>query len=397
MRKANAYFGIKANSAWKGKVYSSATQECYDGVNMTTVTALFRAYDSLEESVIDHGNLLSTTSRYKNLINETNYKTACINIQADGYATDPQYSAKLISLIEQYNLTQYDVEDNQEEGGDVLSYTYDINWTTNNRYWNLPDMNVAGIILHSIGTPQESADVLRNNFNKSTTLASIHGFVEPNRFVECAPCKEVKRKAKKCYHAGSGVKGRRDSTHIGIEMCEPNTIEYTGGATFTDKNPAHSLKYVQQVTQTAAELCADLCIFHGLSPTSITTHRQSYLDGYASNHGDPEHLWNQTNSGYTLATFREKVQEIINSKGDVLANMTKDEFDKALAAIVPKVYATQKDIPTWYSAAVTKAVNLGIVQGTGTSESGETLLNLSEDLCRTLTVLDRLGLIKKGE
>ena len=44
--KANALFGIKAGTSWKGRVYSTKTQECYDGVNFTTVTALFRAYDS---------------------------------------------------------------------------------------------------------------------------------------------------------------------------------------------------------------------------------------------------------------------------------------------------------------------------------------------------------------
>ena len=48
--KANALFGIKAGTSWKGRVYSTKTQECYDGVTFTTVTALFRAYDSWEES-----------------------------------------------------------------------------------------------------------------------------------------------------------------------------------------------------------------------------------------------------------------------------------------------------------------------------------------------------------
>lgn len=49
-------------------------------------------------------------------------------------------------------------------------------------------------------------------------------------------------------------------------------------------------------------------------------------------------------------------------------------------------YKTLDDVPSWYKGAVQKAVDAGALHGTGNGE-----LNLSEDLCRTLTVLDRLG------
>ena len=49
------------------------------------------------------------------------------------------------------------------------------------------------------------------------------------------------------------------------------------------------------------------------------------------------------------------------------------------------VYRDFKDVPGYYQAAVKKAVDKGALQGTGGG------LNVSEDLCRTLTVLDRLG------
>lgn len=106
--KANALFGIKAGTSWKGKVYSATTQECYDGVRFTEITALFRAYDSWEESVADHSALLTGAARYKAVIGERDYKMACIAIRAAGYATDPAYSEKLINLIESYGLNKYD-------------------------------------------------------------------------------------------------------------------------------------------------------------------------------------------------------------------------------------------------------------------------------------------------
>ncbi len=50
------------------------------------------------------------------------------------------------------------------------------------------------------------------------------------------------------------------------------------------------------------------------------------------------------------------------------------------------IYKTLSDVPSWYKPAVQKAVNKGALNGTGGKE-----INVSEDLCRTLTVLDRLG------
>lgn len=106
--KANALFGIKAGSSWKGKVYSAKTQECYDGVSYTTITALFRAYDSWQESICDHSALLTGLRRYKTVVGENDYKKACVAIKAAGYATDPTYSDKLINIIETYGLNKYD-------------------------------------------------------------------------------------------------------------------------------------------------------------------------------------------------------------------------------------------------------------------------------------------------
>lgn len=51
-----------------------------------------------------------------------------------------------------------------------------------------------------------------------------------------------------------------------------------------------------------------------------------------------------------------------------------------------KVYKTINDVPEWYRAAVRKAMDAGALVGTGNGE-----INVSEDLCRTLTILDRLG------
>ncbi len=113
--KANALFGIKADARWSGKAYSKDTKECYDGVTYTTITALFRAYDSWAESVADHSAFLLANKRYAAVVGERDYKAACKAIKAAGYATDPGYPQKLIGLIEKYGLTVYDGKAKQED------------------------------------------------------------------------------------------------------------------------------------------------------------------------------------------------------------------------------------------------------------------------------------------
>lgn len=65
MMKANAIFGIKAFSDWKGKVYNSKTKECYDGSNYTDIQACFRAYNNLQESISDYFDLITKSERYR--------------------------------------------------------------------------------------------------------------------------------------------------------------------------------------------------------------------------------------------------------------------------------------------------------------------------------------------
>ena len=112
MMKANAIFGIKATSSWKGKVYNSNTQECYDGSTYTNITACFRAYDSLAESIADYFDLILGLSRYQGAINASSPLECITAIKNGGYATSPTYINTIMSIINTNNLTQYDnVED----------------------------------------------------------------------------------------------------------------------------------------------------------------------------------------------------------------------------------------------------------------------------------------------
>lgn len=112
MMKANAIFGIKATSSWKGKVYNANTQECYDGSTYTNITACFRAYNSLAESISDYFDLITKLERYRKAC-VSNSPLECITaIKNGGYATSPTYINTIMSIINTNNLTKYDnVED----------------------------------------------------------------------------------------------------------------------------------------------------------------------------------------------------------------------------------------------------------------------------------------------
>ncbi|MBF2654174.1 GW domain-containing glycosaminoglycan-binding protein [Listeria seeligeri] len=101
-KKSNNLFGIKGD--YKGKSVSMATMEAAG-----PTTANFRVYPSWKESIEDHTDLITNNERYKGAVGETDYRKALQAIKDGGYATDPGYVDKLATIIERYNLTQYDV------------------------------------------------------------------------------------------------------------------------------------------------------------------------------------------------------------------------------------------------------------------------------------------------
>lgn len=101
--KGNNHFGIKCHNNWKGgKMYYDDDRkgEC------------FRKYPSPEQSYRDHSDFLRYRDRYKFLFDYkvTDYKSWAYGLKKAGYATDPSYPAKLIKLIEDYDLHVYDTK-----------------------------------------------------------------------------------------------------------------------------------------------------------------------------------------------------------------------------------------------------------------------------------------------
>jgi len=100
--KSKNHFGIKCHKGWTGKkVYhdDDEEQEC------------FRKYKKVSDSYRDHSEFLKNRDRYADLFTYkiTDYKAWATGLKKAGYATHPEYATKLISLIERYDLAQYDL------------------------------------------------------------------------------------------------------------------------------------------------------------------------------------------------------------------------------------------------------------------------------------------------
>ncbi len=92
-------FGIKATGGWKGKVAEITTTEYING-EPRKVTARFRAYDSYADSFRDYASLIGNSPRYDKVMDQIgSVQGFASGLQKAGYATDPQYAAKLSRAI----------------------------------------------------------------------------------------------------------------------------------------------------------------------------------------------------------------------------------------------------------------------------------------------------------
>jgi len=103
---SNNLFGIKAGGSWQGGSVESSTQEYTAGVANDEV-ARFRTYGSDSDSIKDYVSLLRENPRYSAALNTGgDVRAFATALQRGGYATDPDYANKLVSLAEQLGLRQ---------------------------------------------------------------------------------------------------------------------------------------------------------------------------------------------------------------------------------------------------------------------------------------------------
>ena len=110
-KSANNHFGIKCGGSWDGSTfYKEDDDRDHRG---KLIKSCFRSFSSPTESYMAHSDFLTDPKkqyRYGFLFeyNSTDYRSWAKGLKKSGYATDPKYPDKLISIIEKYNLDQFD-------------------------------------------------------------------------------------------------------------------------------------------------------------------------------------------------------------------------------------------------------------------------------------------------
>jgi hypothetical protein len=166
--KAKTLFGIK------GRGSSLKTVEYINGKYVDT-TASFKAYPSLAAAVHGYYDLITGNARYSGAVNNTNFRNAIQAIKNGGYATDPNYVNKIVSIINQYNLTKYDVRvtklSNEEVANKVIRGEYGNGSDRENRLRSdgYDPATIQGIVNEKLGVSTVNIDdiarrVIRGEF-----------------------------------------------------------------------------------------------------------------------------------------------------------------------------------------------------------------------------------------
>ena len=121
-KKSNNHFGIKCHKGWKGeRVYHDDDEkgEC------------FRKYTYVQTSYEDHSKFLTSRQRYAGLfkLKKTDYKGWARGLKKAGYATDKKYPKKLIKIIQDYKLYEFDkfTKKDLKKGSNEIDYSAALN------------------------------------------------------------------------------------------------------------------------------------------------------------------------------------------------------------------------------------------------------------------------------
>jgi flagellar protein FlgJ len=101
-------FGVKADASWHGAVTIQRTREVVDSKSVF-IDARFRAYTDWLGSITDHAGFLLDMPRYKPAFEHCDdSKAFTIAVADEHYATAPDYAKKIIEVIDEHDLQQYD-------------------------------------------------------------------------------------------------------------------------------------------------------------------------------------------------------------------------------------------------------------------------------------------------
>lgn len=161
----------------------------------------------------------------------------------------------------------------------------------------------SGLMLHSVGCARPEAYGFLEGWNRRRFHdACVHAFIDANdgTVYQTLPWNY------RGWHCG----GAGNNTHIGVEMCEPESIRYgSDEVRFDVRDPEDAERSARRCLHSAVKLFSLLCLRFGLDSSCILSHSEGHALGIASDHKDPEHLWQGLGLDCSMDDFRSAVRE----------------------------------------------------------------------------------------
>ncbi len=218
-------------------------------------------------------------------------------------------------------------------------------------HYNRPGipLNPIGLVLHETANPNDSDEMETKYFDSGDRKASAHTFVGADSITQNIPFNEV------AWHAGHTANYSR----IGIELCHATTQEKFN-------------EIWKRGVWLFAYLFVNVLKIKTVTTDNLMSHAEVSNKWHESDHQDPIEYFEQFNK--TVDDFRNDVQKEINE-------MIGEE-DMV-------VYKTINDIPDYGKDIIQKLITKGSIKGDGTGN-----INVSEDLVKTMVILEREGVLK---
>lgn len=162
-----------------------------------------------------------------------------------------------------------------------------------------------GILVHSTGAVNRNlkryvdapdrlgVNQYNNHWNKAEADKCMHAFIGYDKDQNVIVAQTLPYDYT-CWGSGKGKNGSYNGTHLQFEICQGSNTDEA---------------YYRESVKCAEEYCAHLCRLNGWSADCIVSHREAYLAGYASNHGDPE-SW-MKHFGDDMDQFRSRVAALL--------------------------------------------------------------------------------------
>lgn len=216
-KNAHNYFGLKYRAgrcpSACGIYYKNGSEQNKDG-SYTSSAMQWMKFPNMDAGVKGYFDFINI-SNYSNLKGVTVPKTYLENIKKDKYATSISYVQNNMNIINKYNLTKYDIEN---EVVKPMGLNIKTNLANKSNYGSSRSTSsIKYLVIHYTANDGDTDEANGKYFANKVVKSSAHYFVDDDSVTQSVPDNYV------AYHCGANKYYHsycRNANSIGIEMCD---------------------------------------------------------------------------------------------------------------------------------------------------------------------------------